>query len=85
MQFIAGDVIARPRAATHRFAPLERRRAAFVFGPKDRREGWDLSDGTLRPYNRDAEENDYEDAYELALVNTFARESPHPRRDIQAA
>ncbi|MEO7856109.1 MAG: hypothetical protein ABIU76_03770 [Gemmatimonadaceae bacterium] len=42
-------------------------------------------DGTLRPYNRDAEENDYEDAYELALVNTFARESPHPRRDIQAA
>jgi len=47
-----------------------RRRDAFVFGPKDREDGWDVSDGTLRPYKRDAEGNDYEDAYELALVNT---------------
>lgn len=48
---------------------VERRRDAFVFGPKNREEGWDLSDGTLRPYREDAERNDYEDAYELALVN----------------
>ena len=48
---------------------VERRRDAFVFGPKNRREGWDLSDGTLGPYKHDAEGNDYEDAYELALVN----------------
>ena len=48
---------------------IARRRDAFVFGPKNRRDGWDLSDGTLRPYKHDAEGNDYEDAYELALVN----------------
>jgi type III restriction enzyme len=50
---------------------VERRRDAFVFGPKSDREAWDLTDGTLRRYKRDAEGNDYEDAYELALVNTI--------------
>jgi type III restriction enzyme len=49
---------------------VERRRDSFVFGPKDAREGWDLSDGTLRRYKEDAERNDYENAYELVLVNT---------------
>src|SRR5258708_31181945 len=50
---------------------VELRRESFVFGPKNRSEGWDLSDGTLRAYKRDAEGNDYEDAYELALVNSI--------------
>ena len=50
---------------------VERRRDSFVFGPKNRSEGWDTSDGTIRPYKRDAEDNDYEDAYELALVNAI--------------
>ena len=50
---------------------VDRRRDSFVFGPKREREGWDLSDHTLRPYKRDAEGNDYEDAYELALVNVI--------------
>ena len=43
---------------------VERRRDAFVFGPKNRREGRDLSDGTLRPYKHDGEGNDNEDAYD---------------------
>ncbi len=50
---------------------VERRRDSFVFGPRNRREGWDLTDGTLRLYKRDTEGNDYEDAYELALVNAI--------------
>jgi type III restriction enzyme len=50
---------------------VERRRESFVFGPKTDRIAWDLSDGTLRPYKHDAERNDYETAYELALVNTI--------------
>ena len=50
---------------------VERRRESFVFGPRDSREGWDLSDGTLRRYKEDAEHNDYENAYELVLVNAI--------------
>ena len=50
---------------------VERRRDAFVFGPRDGREGWDLSDGTLARYRVDAEGNDYEDAFQLALVNAI--------------
>src|SRR5947207_5885623 len=50
---------------------VELRRDAFVFGPKNRSEGWDLSDGTLRAYKYDVLGNDYEDAYELALVNAI--------------
>jgi type III restriction enzyme len=50
---------------------VDRRRDSFVFGPKSDREAWDLSDGMLRRYKADAEGNDYEDAYELALVNTI--------------
>lgn len=49
---------------------VARRRDSFVFGPKNG-QAWDLSDGTLRPYKRDAGANDYEDAYELALVNAI--------------
>lgn len=48
---------------------VERRRESFVFRPKTDRIAWDLSDGTLRLYEHDAERNDYENAYELALVN----------------
>ena len=50
---------------------VERRRDAFVFGRRDGREGWDLSDGTLSRYGADAEGNDYEDAYQLVLVNAI--------------
>jgi type III restriction enzyme len=50
---------------------VERRRDAFVFGAGERREGWDLSDGTLARYRADDEGNDYEDAYQLVLVNAI--------------
>lgn len=42
---------------------LEGRRPSFVFRPRNQREEWDLSDGTLRPMPQ------YESAYEMVLVN----------------
>ena len=59
----AGTPLVHPARARPKL--VERRRDSFVFGPKDSREGWDLSDGTLRRYKDDAEKNDYENAYEL--------------------
>jgi type III restriction enzyme len=41
---------------------VEGRRASFVFRPRNQREDWDLSDGTL------AKMQDYESAYEMVLV-----------------
>jgi type III restriction enzyme len=42
---------------------VEGRRPSFVFRPRNEREEWDLSDGTL------ARLKDYENAYEMVLVN----------------
>lgn len=52
---------------------VDRRRDSFVFRPRGQQESWDLSDGTLLAYKKDPEENEYEDAYELALVNNVRR------------
>jgi type III restriction enzyme len=41
---------------------VEGRRTSFVFRPRNQREDWDLSDGTL------AKMQDYESAYEMVLV-----------------
>src|SRR5688500_17558724 len=53
---------------------LEGRRPSFVFRPRNQREDWDISDGTL------ARMQDYENAYEMVLVNRL-RESVGRWRD----
>ena len=61
---------------------VDLRRAAFVFGPKNRSEGWDLSDGTLRQYKRDADNtlgtglNRDESAW---IVSSHLNVQPHRR------